>query len=661
MANVKGRIKAPKSASSRRGRRNSKQSLTGVKKASDSAKSVIENSVPRKPPDLTELENCVPRKPADLTVLENCVPRKPGELTALQQVLMQNEPIDFDKCTEKLLKLSQPPKVPKKRIRKSVEKIPRFATRSGRLIGPRTKGGIKMIDNILKGEMMIEIELPTKRIETSFVTSVINNNEMGISDQNGTHNLPIPQSTNESKKKPEVKGKNKPTYQMPDHDSKPGIQTRSKFILPIKKENTKRPASKPKSRNTKSSTAKLSKKKAPIKNGHGKIIKRNKLNDKTVKTKQVTLSNGLVLTLALFQCDYCQKMFSSKASLRRHMYIHLNLQPHRCKKCSKKFRYKMHLDNHINKHHKELHNIEPMLCQICDKEFLLQENLELHLSTHIKNENSFKCVYCDKKFSYHLLLTQHEKQHLLTGKYQCSVCQLSFDSINRLKFHMKTHLKIKDYICQHCGKEFLRMNSLRRHVQICHSGHRLQCPVCKKKLKGHLTEHMRTHKQARPHKCDQCERRFTQSTQLNVHRRSHTGERPFVCKICNIKFTHSNTLMMHIRRHTGEKPFQCTICPLSFSQLPHMKTHLIKIHKQDTPYKCSKCDEFFKMKKQVDHHQSNCKVGERELTFEEKIQASVQYEEVKIDNPMNISRMRYLIALLLTMVANEKSLKFLGA
>lgn len=628
MANVKGRVKAPKSGTNRRGRGNLKQSLTGQINALRSGKNVIENNGPR----------------------------KAGDLTALQQVLMQNESIDFNKCTEKLLKLNRPPKTPNLRRsdRKSqIEKLPRFNTQSGRLVG--SKQSLNMIDTILKGELMIEIELPTKTVEKAVVTTVTNNNEMGISDQNGTDALPIPQPMDDKKNKLQAKNKIKTK-----NSNQLGIQTRSKNILPIIKNENKKRTDATKSRK-KNSTSKIKVKNTPSKNDKQKIIKRRKQSDKTVKTKQVTLSNGLVLTLALFQCDYCQKMFSSKASLRRHMYIHLKLEQHQCKLCSKKFRYKMHLHNHVSKHHKDVRNIEPMLCQICDKEFLLQENLELHLSTHIKNENSFKCVYCDKKFSYHLLLSQHEKQHLLTGKYQCSVCQLSFDSINRLKFHMKTHLKIKDYICQHCGKEFLRMNSLRRHVQICHSGHTLQCPVCMKKLKGHLTEHMRTHKQARPHACDLCGQRFTQSTQLTVHRRRHTGERPFGCKICDRQFTHSNSLMLHIRRHTGEKPFQCTVCPLSFSQLPHMKTHLIKIHKQDTPYKCQKCYAFFKMKKQAVTHEKNCKVGDRELTFEEKIQASVQYEEVEVETPMSLSRMRYLIALLLTMVANKKSLKFLGA
>lgn len=362
----------------------------------------------------------------------------------------------------------------------------------------------------------------------------------------------------------------------------------------------------------------------------------------------------------LFQCDYCQKQFDTKSSLRRHVYLHLDIKKFTCHKCNKVFRKQLYLSAHITRQHPNWD--QHYMCNLCDKPFLLRENLIVHMASHTNTETMFKCIYCKEKFTTQIDLVQHEKTHLISDLYDCIICEQSFDCRNKLTMHFKTHLRVKDFICQHCGKEFLRMNSMRRHVQICHAGIRIQCAICKKYLKGHLSEHMRTHEKRRPHKCPDCGQSFTQSTQLTVHRRSHTGARPYPCRICNRPFTHSNALMLHIRRHTGEKPFECAMCPMSFSQLPHMKAHMRKIHGKENPYRCKKCKQFFKLKVHLDSHTRVCRVGEKELSFEEKIEASVKVEdEEAVQSPMSLSRMRFLLALLLTMIASKEKLQYLGA
>ncbi|XP_052741863.1 zinc finger protein 25-like isoform X2 [Bicyclus anynana] len=361
----------------------------------------------------------------------------------------------------------------------------------------------------------------------------------------------------------------------------------------------------------------------------------------------------------LFQCDYCQKQFSTKSSIRRHVSSHLNAKTFPCIQCKKVFRKQLYLSAHITRQHPDWG--QHYMCNLCDKPFLLRENLIAHMASHTNTETMFKCIYCKEKYSNQIDLIQHEKQHLVSGLYDCIICEQSFDCRNKLTMHFKTHLRVKDFICQHCGKEFLRMNSMRRHVQISHAGIRIQCAICKKYLKGHLSEHMRTHEKRRPHKCPDCGQTFTQSTQLTVHRRSHTGTRPYSCRICNRPFTHSNALMLHIRRHTGEKPFQCAMCPMSFSQLPHMKAHMRKIHGKENPYRCKKCQQFFKLKVDLENHEKMCIVGDKELSFEEKIEASVKVEEEEVvESVMSLSRMRFLLALLLTMIATKEKLQYLA-
>lgn len=383
---------------------------------------------------------------------------------------------------------------------------------------------------------------------------------------------------------------------------------------------------------------------------------------KKPRKKQVTLSNGLVLTLSMYTCPLCDKNFSTKTSLTRHKSTHEDQQNYNCKHCEKKFQNKNTLKRHLLKSHSEI-NPQPEyhFCGICDKVFLMKENLELHLASHVKSEK-YRCVYCFKTFSYQMLLDQHEKSHHseVGSVYKCFLCEMEFGNRYKLQMHMKIHTKTKEYICHQCGKGFLRFNSIKRHVMVSHTGHRIQCPICYKELTGHLAEHLRVHEDSRPYKCPDCEMAFKQSTQLTVHRRCHSGVRPYTCRICERPFSHSNALMLHIRRHTGEKPFACAMCPMTFSQLPHMKTHMYKIHGKDSTYKCEKCKHFFKRKVQLEDHSKICTVGDKELAFKEQVQSSVQGEEIEVESVMTISRMRYLLALLLTMIASKTKLKYLG-
>ncbi|CAG4950758.1 unnamed protein product [Colias eurytheme] len=353
----------------------------------------------------------------------------------------------------------------------------------------------------------------------------------------------------------------------------------------------------------------------------------------------------------IFQCDYCNKIFRTKPAIKRHLSIHDKLTSYACSQCNKYFSNLIYLSAHSKRQHPNW-NIHYM-CNICDKAFLLKANLKHHLACHSRNEKMFKCIYCKEKYYEQHELIEHEKQHLVDGKYLCIVCEMGFDCRNRLTSHYRVHLKVKDFMCQHCGKEFLRMNSMKRHVQICHSGHRIQCKICKKYLKGHLAEHMRTHEKNRPHVCPECGQRFTQSTQLTVHRRSHSGSRPYTCRICKRPFTHSNALMLHIRRHTGEKPFTCAMCPINFSQLPHMKAHMRNIHGKENPYRCQKCKQFFKLKADLSEHTKSCNANR-------KASKSSQKGDPDEESATRLTRMRFLLALLLTMIATKEKLKYLG-
>lgn len=99
-----------------------------------------------------------------------------------------------------------------------------------------------------------------------------------------------------------------------------------------------------------------------------------------------------------------------------------------------------------------------------------------------------------------------------------------------------------------------------------------------------------------------------------------------------------------------------------------MKTHMRKIHGKENPYKCSNCDSFYKLKAQLDVHSKTCTAAPApaaETPAVEPVQGKKKRskkgeEEIEVESSMTLSRMRFLLALLLTMIATKEKLKYLG-
>ena len=83
------------------------------------------------------------------------------------------------------------------------------------------------------------------------------------------------------------------------------------------------------------------------------------------------------------KCDICNKLFSNKSNLRKHI--------------------------------KSVHEKIKFKCEICDKEFSQEDNLQRHKkAVHSKNIE-FNCIVCERKFS--------RKDNLLAHKIVCCKCE----------------------------------------------------------------------------------------------------------------------------------------------------------------------------------------------------------------------------------------------
>lgn len=263
---------------------------------------------------------------------------------------------------------------------------------------------------------------------------------------------------------------------------------------------------------------------------------------------------------------------------------------------------------------------------------------------------SFSCRVCNKKFARNGQLSQHMKSHSCQKPFNCSQCKAGFVCRTNLLYHIKRHEGTADYICDLCGKSFLRRDGLQKHLDFHADRKTSECKICNKKYKGHLMQHMRTHMKEKPHACAHCNMRFVQRSQLTVHERVHSGIRPYRCQVCHMAFSHSTALKMHVRRHTGEKPFQCLICSnRAFNQLPHLKKHMLTIHKTDKPYMCKGCMSFFKKKNLLVEHESSCEHSNK-----------TEKKNLISPPPMSIEKMRLLLACLFEKISSKEKLEMLG-
>lgn len=115
---------------------------------------------------------------------------------------------------------------------------------------------------------------------------------------------------------------------------------------------------------------------------------------------------------------------------------------HECDICSKQFRGRSELQNHIRTHTKE----KPLACSHagCTKRYAHSSNLRAHERTHL-GIKPYSCHYdgCGKAFAHSVSLKEHIWMHAGFQPYVCPYegCEKKFTQVSNFARHKKTHEK----------------------------------------------------------------------------------------------------------------------------------------------------------------------------------------------------------------------------
>lgn len=175
---------------------------------------------------------------------------------------------------------------------------------------------------------------------------------------------------------------------------------------------------------------------------------------------------------------------------------------------------------------------------------------------YTKNEEIYKCNFCEKCFLSQPLISQHYrfvhlKRRPITRK--CRRCDVKYPAHLRA-YHMEESHGIPAPQCGICDKKFRYPSALERHQKKRHMDERtVLCEICKKyffdelSLKIHQVKH-----EAKRYKCKICSKQFRWMNNLRDHERIHSGDRRFVCPVCEVTFIQRSTMKQHVtRRHPG--------------------------------------------------------------------------------------------------------------
>lgn len=251
------------------------------------------------------------------------------------------------------------------------------------------------------------------------------------------------------------------------------------------------------------------------------------------------------------ECKTCAKKFLSKSAFEDHLNWHTGYRPFKCDVCSNTFRRRSDLAVHS----RIIHSKGKFKCHLCDYVAKHEGRLKSHMKT--SHEKPFVCGICDYRCGAKRRIEEHimSKHQNTNPSFVCELCGGSFRGKLCLRAHQeKVHFP-EPQVCSTCGKLCPSLSNYKKHIQECGKERiRYTCDMCNQTYckKAILKDHMNTHLNIQPYKCNVCDKKFFLRVRLLTHKAVHRAP-TFQCEICLKSFNRKDNMKSHRKKHYENK------------------------------------------------------------------------------------------------------------
>ena len=170
------------------------------------------------------------------------------------------------------------------------------------------------------------------------------------------------------------------------------------------------------------------------------------------------------------------------------------------------------------------------------------QTIRVHRSSH-------KCDICDYECAEPGEMEKHKLLHMGELQSTHELSNHNTENASDLGEHTNTNKRGKPFTCEFCDYRTAFRKTLRKHEKKLHAG-------------------------MKAYKCDLCNYKAIDSTDLNAHKLKHKAEH-YVCVICDLKCGTFSKLKKHRFVHSEEKYYTCDLCDFTTRKRKNLRKHMI--------------------------------------------------------------------------------------